>query len=122
MLKARLHPRLTSAGYRYSVIFHGCGCALVSRLLCFGHGPAARHHRGVCRSRLYARPMLLPSMPRDAAKADQLASSHLDETDRRAAFSTTALRGMRRSGAFGQAVASGGRAGQAVGAKGLGPK
>ena len=41
----------------------------------------------------------------DQAKADQLAPSHFDGTNHRAAFSTAPLRGMRWARLLGQAVA-----------------
>jgi hypothetical protein len=44
---------------------------------------------------------LLPSMPHDAAKTDQLPPSHLDGTDHSAAFSAAALCRVRRPSAFG---------------------
>jgi hypothetical protein len=44
-------------------------------------------------------------MPRDQAKADQLASAHLDGADHRATFSAIALCGMRWAGSLGEAVA-----------------
>jgi hypothetical protein len=41
--------------------------------------------------------VLLPSMPRDQAEADQLAPPHLDGTHHRTALSTAALRRVRWS-------------------------
>jgi len=55
-------------------------------------------------------------MPRDQAKADQLAPSHFDGPHHNAAIRATAMCGVRRSSALGYAVADGGRAGQAAGA------
>ena len=60
----------------------------------------------------------LPSMPRDEAEADQLAPSHLDGPHHRTAIRAASLCGVRRSASLGQAVANGGRAGQAAGRRG----
>ena len=86
-----------------------------SDLLASLNGLVACHHRGLCRGGLYARRVLLPAMPHGKAEADQLASTNLDGTHHRIAFSTAALREVRRVGAKRQAVANGGLARQAAG-------
>jgi hypothetical protein len=58
-------------------------------------------------------------MPHDEAQADELASSHLDGTQHRATVRAASLCRVRRSIAFGQAVANGGRAGEAARAQGI---
>jgi hypothetical protein len=53
-------------------------------------------------------------MPHDEVAADPLASSHFDGTYDRAAISAVALCGVRRNGSLRQAVAIGGRVGEAA--------
>jgi hypothetical protein len=77
------------------------------RLLYFGDGASSCDYRGVCRRGVHPYRVPLSSMSHDAAKADQLAASHLTGPDHRAAFSTAPLCGVWRSVALGQAVAIG---------------
>ena len=56
-------------------------------------------------------------MSRDKIEADQLASPHLVRSQHRGTIGTAALYGLRWAAAFGEAVANGGRAWQAPGAK-----
>src|SRR5262245_23387131 len=67
----------------------------------------------------YTHTVLLSAMSRDEVEADQLASQDLDGPQHRSAFSTAALRSMRRGRSLGQAVATGECAGQAIGAEGV---
>jgi hypothetical protein len=63
---------------------------------------------------IHTRRVLLPAMPHDEVAADPLASSHFDGTYDRAAISAVALCGVRRNGSLRQAVAIGGRVGEAA--------
>ena len=60
--------------------------------VCSNDGASPRHHRRVCRRRLYARRVLLPAMPSYQAAADELASDNLDGAHTRSAISEIALR------------------------------
>src|SRR6478735_6680913 len=77
-------------------------------------GPSPRHHRGVRSRRLYARGEL-PALPGDPASANRPAS----DWAHRCACATAAVRGMRRSAAFGQAVATDRCERRGLGTKGL---